>query len=422
MLLEFSVANYLSFHERVTFSLVAAPELDEQDGLLENTFEAPGGIRLLKSALIYGANASGKSNLVRAARFARTLILSSAKETQVGEPIDVKPFLLDPDAAAQGSSFELVWVADGIRYRYGFTVNAARVLEETLARSSAGDDADVVLFRRDTSGIHVGETFPEGRDIVAKTRSNALFLSVAAQLNGEESQRILDWFRNHFAFASGLQDGGLLGFTMEQVRAGVWSDEILRLAREADLGITGISAREITPEMLPSYLPEDTRKKVISLAPMTLMVRHGIFDGTGQLAREIEFALDQESEGTQKFLALAGPLLDVLKNAMTLFMDELDARLHPRLSRAVLSLFHKDSNPNDAQLVAATHDTNLLDRQLLRRDQIWFTEKDPRGATKLYSLAEFDLPPEARYERDYLLGKYGAVPILGELVRPEAVR
>lgn len=421
MLIEFSVANYLSFHERVTFSLVAAPELDEPDGLLENTFDAPGGIRLLKSALIYGANASGKSNLVRAARFARRLVLTSAKETQVGEPIDVRPFLLEPSAARRGSSFEFVWIADSVRYRYGFTVDAARVLEEVLTRARTGEEGDVELFRRDTAGIRVGAAFPEGRDIVAKTRSNALFLSVAAQLNGEESQHILDWFRNHLSFASGLQDRGLLDFTTERIWSGAWVEDILRLAREADLGITGISAREITPDTLPAEMPA-TLKRFLSHSPTALMIRHRAFDAAGQPAGEIEFNLEDESEGTQKFLALAGPLLDVLKNAMTLFLDELDARLHPRLSRAVVNLFHTTSNPNDAQLVAATHDTNLLDRQLLRRDQIWFTEKDPRGATKLYSLAEFDLPPEARYERDYLLGKYGAVPVLGELVNPETVR
>jgi predicted ATPase len=224
---------------------------------------------------------------------------------------------------------------------------------------------------------------------------------VVAQLNGKESQKILAWFVNGLAFASGVEDESLLRFTTKMVREGEWTQEILRLAREADLGITGLSASD-----------EPTG---------ALNVRHRSFDSNGRTAGHADFRLSEESEGTQKFIALAGPLLFVFKNATALFLDELDARLHPRLTRAVVNLFHSSSNPNDAQLVAATHDTNLLDRRLLRRDQIWFTEKDPRGATKLYSLAEFDLdlPREARYERDYLLGKYGAVPVIGELVQPE---
>lgn len=423
MLIEFSVENYLSFDERVTLSLVAAPELDEADELLENTFEAPEGIHLLKSVLVYGANASGKSNLIDAMSFVRKLVLGSAKETQAGEQIDVTPFLLGTVGGERGSSFEVVWIADNSRYRYAFTVDSSRVLAETLLRARPTDDAEVELFRRDVSGIRVGESFPEGRGLESKTRPNALFLSVVAQLNGEESQRILDWFRARLAVASGIDDKRLLGFTLHQALAGEWTEEILRLAREADLGITGLSAHKITQEMLPGELTEEMRKKIIESEQLGVFrVRHQKFDPAGRPAGEVDFRFGAESEGTKKFVALAGPILDVLKSATALFLDELDARLHPRLTRALLTLFHGDSNPNNAQIVAATHDTNLLDRNLVRRDQIWFTEKNSRGATKLYSLAEFDVTPDARYERDYLLGKYGAVPKIGEMVKPESVK
>lgn len=422
MLIEFSVENFLSFDERITLSMVAAPELDSTDDLVENTFEAPGGIRLLKSALIYGANASGKSNLVKAVLFVRKLIMSSAKETQAGEPIEVKPFLLGLASEDRGSSFEVIWIDEKTRYRYGFSVNTSRVLSEVLLQSRAGEEAEVTLFRRDAAGIEVDEAFAEGRGIESKTRPNALFLSVVAQLNGAVSERILTWFREKLALASGVQDEGLLRFTKDVVRTGVWTDEILRLAREADLGITGISVAEISEGMLPEGLSDKLKKRLRSEARGTLKIRHQRFDSSGKPAGDADFDFHDESEGTQKFIALAAPLLDVLDRGTALFFDELDARLHPRLSRAVVSLFHSGSNPRNAQLIGATHDTNLLDRRLLRRDQIWFTEKNARGATKLYSLAEFDLPPGdegARYERDYLLGKYGAVPVIGELVRPE---
>jgi uncharacterized protein len=412
MLIEFSVENFLSFNERVTLSLVAAPELDEADGLLGNTFEAPGGIRLLKSALVFGANASGKSNLIKAVRFARQFVLGSAKDTQAGELIEVKPFLLGPTEEGRGSSFELVWIADGTRFRYEFSVDSSQVLGEVLSRTDPGDDAEVELFRRDAVGIWVHEErFAEGRGIESKTRPNALFLSVVAQFNGDGAVRILTWFRRHLWPAHGLDDEGLLRFTTRRARDGSWAAWILRLAREADLGITRVSVTDVGGM---HALPRQQEG--------TLKIQHQILSPTRQPAGEVEFDLDDESEGTQKFIALAGPLLDVLKNSIAMFLDELDARLHPRLTRAVLNLFHTDANPHNAQLIAATHDTNLLDRRLVRRDQIWFTEKDPRGATKLYSLAEFDLPPEARYERDYLLGKYGAVPVIGDLVQPEPAK
>lgn len=425
MLIEFSVENFLSFDERVTLSLAAAPELDGPDGLLENTFEAPGGLRLLKSTLVYGANASGKSNMVKAMAFVRGMILGSAKETQAGEPIAVKPFLLGPSVDGRGSSFEVVWMDGDVRYRYGFSVDSSRVLAESLFCGGAGEEAEEQLFRRDIAGIDVGEGFVEGRGIESKTRPNALFLSVTAQLNGAVSERILHWFRERLVLASGLEDAGPMGFTLHQIKQGVWSEEILRLVREADLGITGISAMDVTPEMLPRTLLEEVKKRLLSGEYGTLKVRHRRFDSAGESMGETELDIQDESEGTQQLIALAGPLLDVLKGAKAMFFDELDARLHPRLTRAVVSLFHSDSNPGSAQLVGATHDTNLLDRRLLRRDQIWFTEKDRRGATKLYSLAEFDLPDGedgARYERDYLLGKYGAVPVIGELVTPESVK
>jgi hypothetical protein len=425
MLIEFSVENFLSFDERVTLSMVAAPELDGTDGLLENTFEGPGGIRLLKSALVYGANASGKSNLVKAASFVRKLVMTSAKDTQTGEPIDVKAFLLASSKEDRGSSFEIVWIDEDVRYRYGFSVNRARVLEESLFRAPAGQETEVQLFRRDPDRIEVGADFAEGNDVASKTRPNALFLSVVAQLNGPESTRILTWLRAHLTIASGVQDEKLLAFTMNMVQGGHWTEEILRLAQEADLGITGVYATKVTADMLPANLPEELRKKLLSEEYGAIKLRHQKFDVAGNVAGEIDFDLNDESEGTQKFIALAAPLLDVLDAGRTLFFDELDARLHPRLTRAIVSLFHAEANRNNAQLIGATHDTNLLDRRLLRRDQIWFTEKDRRGATRLYSLAEFDLPADeggARYERDYLLGKYGAVPVIGELVKPESAQ
>lgn len=420
MLIEFSVENFLSFDERVTLSLVAAPELDATDGLLANTFEGPGGIRLLKSALLFGANASGKSNFVRAVLFAVSFIVGSAKDTQAGEEIGVKPFRLGVDQVERGSDFGLTWIDGEALYKYSFSATTSRILAERLSRSTAGEEAETLLFERDTTGIHVSGAFAEGKDVVSRTRANALFLSVVAQLNGEESERILTWFRERLLIASGLEDETLMSVTMNALRGGGLTEDILRLAREADLGITGISPADITPDLLPRGISKKERQRLLSGSYGTLRVQHRTFDSAGRASGEAVFHISDESEGTQKLIALAGPLLLALQQGMTSILDELDARLHPRLTRAIVELYHRDSNPKSAQLVATTHDTNLLDRRLLRRDQIWFFEKTRRGATKLYSLAEFDdIPEDARYERDYLLGKYGGVPNIGDLVAPE---
>lgn len=398
MLIEFSVENFLSFNERQTFSMLAAPELDAREGLIENTFEGPGGIRLLRSALVYGANASGKSNLIKALHFARLFVLNSAKETQAGEEIDVVPFRLDRSATARPSRFEFIWLDGSVRFRYLFAVDAVRVVEEALFRAPASEDLETELFHRDVTGIFPTDAFAEGKDRIGSTRDNALFLSVAAQLNGLESQAILKWFRDRVSVVSEPPSDAMLSFTWQKIREGSWKEEILRLAREADLGITSIATRE------------------------SLKLGHRRLDPASGAEDEVEFRYEDESDGTQKFIAMTGPLLDVLHRSVAFVIDELDARLHPRLTRAIAKLFSGGAGAGTAQLIAATHDTNLLDRRLFRRDQIWFTEKDPRGATKLYSLAEFEVPEEAVYERDYLLGKFGGVPVIGELVIPEPAR
>ncbi len=423
MLIEFSVENFLSFRERATLSLLAAPEVDELDGLVENTFPISGGARLLKSTLIYGPNASGKSNIVKAIHFARKFILDSIKETQAGEPIDVTPFILDTQTAEQDSLFEFVWIEEEILYRYGFSVNRARVQKEWLLRAQPDGSSEIALFKREGDQFDISDAFEEGRDVIGKTRDNALFLSAVASWNGAQSIRILGWFRRHIAIISGLQDISLLRFTVEKIDSGVWSEEILNIIRKADLGIMGISASKDVEMPWPDDLPDELRSKLSRrMAAERLQLRHQRFDATGEVAGKVDFDFQVESEGTKKLISLAGPLLDILKNAKVLLFDEFDARLHPRLTHAIVELFNGDTNEKGAQIVAITHDTNLLEPALVRRDQVWFTEKGPQGATRLYSLAEFNLPSDARYQRDYLLGKYGAVPVVGTLIEPEAVK
>lgn len=408
MLVQFSVKNYLSFCEPVTLSLLAAPELDADEQKIENTFAAADNLRLVKSAAIYGANASGKSNLINALALFRYLVVSSFTKIEPQQSLLVVPFRLRRGTEDQPSELSIIWL-DGInRFRYQITVDKQRVHHELLRSAPAQTDPDSVsdeqtLFERQGLEIKMGTAFPEGAALPKGgfQRENALFLSYAAQFEGPISKRVMSWFGNTLKPISGLEDTQVRPFTVRRLVANQGSSEILDLARRADLGIAGIRAEQRRPN-----------------DPLEIITSREVYDEQGQPIGMTDFLFARESEGTQKFVSLAGPLLDVLKHGKVLVIDEFDARLHPALTQAIVEIFHGPANSRNAQLVFATHDTNLLNRSLIRRDQVWFTEKNEQGATNLYSLADFKLEKTASFERDYLQGKYGAIPYVRPLVSP----
>lgn len=427
MLIEFSVGNYRSFRETVTLSMVAAKltakykELDDN-----NVFEVAGAPRLLTSAAVYGANASGKSNLVNAMKFMRRFVLSSQRETKATGGIDVERFLLQANLAEQPTRFEMAFVIDGNRYRYGFEVTPERVSSEWLYFVPSSREAR--LFERKKDTIKLGELFREGKEIIDLTRPNALFLSVVAQFNGPISQKIVNWFRS-IRFISGLEDAGtssgmrlgtLRGYFDESLR-----DDIVNLMTRLDLGINDIEVEKVilTPESVPDTVPNEVRSLLQAIIndprgeAYAIRTVHKTYDAEGREAGSVLFDLDRnESEGTKKLFSLAGTLLSTLRDGRLLVIDELDARLHPLLTREIIGLFNSsETNSKHAQLLFTTQDTNLLDNKLFRRDQIWFTEKDREGATQLYSLAEFRVRNDEAYERNYIHGRYGAIPFLGDV-------
>lgn len=288
-----------------------------------------------------------------------------------------------------------------------------------------------MLFEREGEQIRLGDRFrTEGKGLIDKTRPNALFLSVVAQFDGEIAQSMLDWFRS-IGIATGLDDTSMRLFTMAQLDGGELAHEIVALVKRLDLGIQNVSVKKspFQPETVPDVAPEEFRTLVETLnsfrqdaQQINVITTHQIFDEQGFVVDEEPFELERdESEGTQKLFAMAGPLVETLHNGNILIVDEMDARLHPLIMREIVKLFNDpETNPNHAQLIFATHDTNLLDHRLLRRDQIWFVEKDRVGVSHLYSLAEFKVDDnrvrnDASFEKDYVQGRYGAVPFLGNL-------
>lgn len=423
MLIQFTVGNFRSFKENTTLSMVKAkitaldPKLD-----INNTINVSKNLSLLKSLAIYGANASGKSNLIKALGVMKRFILNSSKESQANEPIPTTPFLLDAKTEKKPSFFEVVFLIDKIIYRYGFEITSKEVLSEWLFYSPRGKEAN--LFIRDKNNIRTSRDFKGSRGVKALTRSNALFLSVAAQFNVEIAVKVLKWFKE-IGLISGLNDASYSGFTATMfVEKKSYRDGILKIIKDSDVGIDDVIIEKRDrdhPNFFPKNMPQELKEFLLKQMEnggesISFKTIHTKQDKNGEISSFVLFDMDDESEGTQKLFLMSGPVIDTLAKGTVLIIDEIEARLHTLLTRSIIKLFNsKVTNPKNAQLIFATHDTNLLSNKLFRRDQIWFIEKDRLSASHLYSLAELKVRSDASFESDYLSGKYGGIPLLGEL-------
>lgn len=415
MFIEFSTGNYLSFKNLVTFSMVASSIQEHKDTHL---FKANKYFNLLKTGTIYGANASGKSNLFKAMQFMVGFVESSSKDSQAEEEIPVESFKLSTETEDQPSTFEMVFIQDDCRYRYGFQVNSSEVVSEWLFEATKQQETN--LFERSFKEINIGNNFIEGKGLDIKTRDNALFLSVVAQFNGEKSIKVLKWFKN-FNVVSGLTDSHNR-ITSKFLEDKKLKELFLRFIQTADLGIEDIIVEKVSN---PYPVFKNTKGLFSKISQVSFVLdqdkiftTHKKYNPEQEIVGYESFSMDKsESQGTKKLFSLLGPIMDGLINGKTLVIDELDSRLHPLITNFIISLFQStEHNPKNSQLIFNTHDTNLLSNRFFRRDQLWFTEKDKYGSSDLYSLSDFEVKVrnDASFEKDYLLGKYGAIPFLGE--------
>ena len=415
MLLEFTTANYRSFRDRVTLSLVASRD----DSLEDENVGTESSYRAIRAASIYGSNGSGKSNLLSAIGRMRRWVLNSSKDSQQGEQIPVSPFRLNTQTESAASLFEAVFLVGAQKYRYGFEATTAGVLSEWLL-VQADSIRETTLFVRKDGQIKPGTEFPEGKGLEERTRPNALFLSVAAQFNGKIASKVVAWFES-IRIMSGLQEGPPTRFTAEALGNPTNRAIIREMVRQADIGIEDIQERETDPAQLqlafPPEIPESMRERIIEdMRRPALKTYHRKFDGDRRTEELVEFDLSRdESAGTKKFVQLLGPFLDTLERGSLLVVDEFEARLHPKLSRTLVRLFNSTVNQKNAQLVFASHDPGLLNPRYLRRDQVWFVEKAESGASSLYPLSDFSVRKGSFFEKEYLAGEFGAVPHLGDM-------
>jgi uncharacterized protein len=423
MIIEFTIGNFLSFKNETTISFMAAKDDQFLD---DNTFQLYEDTNLLKNIALWGPNASGKSNLLRALGFFKYFIINSSKESQLKEKIGVNSFRLSTETEKKPSLFEIIFYHKKVRYRYGFEATTQRVVTEWLFGSYTKKESN--LFIRKKNKIDIGLKFKEGKNLIDKTRENALFLSVVAQFNGEIASEILKWFYNLNILFGPAKKNERISTEMLENRFGQEKKrKLIELIKLSDLDIQDIYAKttEMDYKDFRKTLPLEIRQlnlfdkldKNKPILAKSIKTSHKKYDNNNKFISMEEFDLGiDESGGTQKFFALAGPIIDSLISGKVLFIDEIEVNIHPLLLRKIIKLFNsKITNPKNAQLYFTTHNTGLLNSSLFRRDQISFIEKDEFGSSEVFSLIEFKKGRErkdASFEKKYLLGEYGAVPYL----------
>lgn len=416
MLIEFRIKNFRSLRNEQVLSLVASKDktLVDTHTLATGLTAAPA---LLRSAVVYGANASGKSNLIKALQYMRGVVIESATIIQPGQTYAVQPFRLDAQSASEPTEFEVTFILDGVRYQYGFAMTSQRIVSEHLLvykafkpqrwfeRSfDAKTGRDVYEFG---SGLKGPKNLWEGA-----TRPNALFLSMAVQLNSEALRPVFDWFANGLViFNEQAQPSPETSIQMLKQVEG--RKQICDFLTAADMSIADIEVvtRKVPGQSVHFDLAAGkTEVRAEEVEEYQLRFSHVTAQGRAV------FDLMDESNGTRNLLFLTGPVLDILKKGLTLVIDELDTSLHTLLVRELVRLFHRpEANTGGAQLIFTTHDTSLLDApDLFRRDQVWFVEKNQDQTSTLVALSEFSPRKNEALERGYLMGRYGAVPFLSD--------
>lgn len=423
MLIEFNVTNFLSIREQASLSLVAAKGLELADS---NTFLSDASVtsnfNLLRSAAIYGANAAGKSNFIKALQVMRQLVVQSSTKIQVDEELPITSFLLDEDSSLKPTEFEVTFINQGARYQYGFSATATRIIEEWLLAYPSGKAQRWIERRYDEESQsyrwgRMGNLTGRKELWKATTRSNALFLSTAMQLNNQQLRPVFSWFSNtlHVAGFGRWHPA----FSIEVCEKDKTKERVISFLKAADVNIDDIELEKekFDPQNLPHDMPEEIRRHLEKQYKDKSIVQVRTVHRLEETGRKVLFDLDDESDGTQKIFALAGPWLDTLENGYVLVIDELHDNLHPLMVKFLVDLFHNpETNPKNAQLIFTTHDTSILNQEVFRRDQIWFCEKDSHQATTVYPLTDFS-PRKGveNLERGYLSGRYGALPYLASI-------
>jgi AAA15 family ATPase/GTPase len=409
MLIKFSVNNYRSIKDTITLNMKTSNSKNDK---LKNYFSIK-DYKLLKSAVIYGTNASGKSNIVKSMNFMKNFVLNKFKIIQSTDKLFHYPFKLSNETENSSTTFEIIFFNENIKYRYGFEYDKDNIYSEWLFADEKGKESKFFVRDIDEEDYVNREKFKEGYIFFDKknkkinVNKNQLFIWKCDQNSGKISQSILKWFKN-FNVLSGVKLKE--DITLNLIKELNLTKEVLNLIKVADISIDNILIDE---EEVKNTI---NLQKISQVSKIVINTKHKKYDKNGNIIGEEEFDLNEESTGTKKLFALSVPIIDTLKNGKILVIDELEANLHPILTKYLIQLFNDENiNKNNAQLIFTTHDTNFLKPYLFRRDQIWFSEKNKFSSTELYSLVEFKgVRANEDFEKQYIQGKYGAIPYIGK--------
>ncbi|SNX53710.1 ATP-binding protein [Thermoanaerobacterium sp. RBIITD] len=410
MLVQFNFKNFKSFKNEATLDMTATSIKEHPYNLIETK----SGEKYLKVAAIYGANASGKSNVIEAFSFMHFFVITSLGSESIEnkhdrKTIPVRGFAFDSISKNKPSEFEVFFIHNDVEYQYGFSVDKEKIHEEWLYCKRASGKKYETLFERSGNKVECGKKMDEAEKFKDSVEDKTLFLTLTAKTKVKVSKTVFQWFLNNSAVDFGNITFERLisrSISPEILENEVYKNSIEKFLVAIDTGIRGIRVEKI-----------GRNKSEDDLEGYRVFSRHKIKNSN----EYVEIPFDQESSGTQKMFCLFDFFWDVMRNGGVLFIDELNAKLHPYLVRYIIKMFHDPSiNKNNAQLVYTTHDTFTLTRDVFRRDEIWFVEKDEEGVSDLYSLVEYKLEDDSKvrndatYYKDYLSGRYGAVPLLKE--------
>lgn len=407
MLIEFSVTNFRSIRDKVTLSMVADNSVSKKNELPDNLIEVDKNLHLLKSAVIYGRNASGKSNIIDAF-FTLSLLISQSQGNRIGEKIlYYYPFQFDEKNRNSPIKFEILFLLLSkeekikIKYSYKLEIDSTKVLNEALYFYPKGQRAK--LFEREYGKeITYGDSLKGNKkNIEEGLLDNQLFLSKSSNYKLEIINEVYNFFEkqisiyNNFTFGEMTETNNSMKLLSLQIENPMWKNNLSELLKAADTGITDII-----------YLKENK----------TFLTKHDFHRLKIENDKYSYLLLTEESLGTQKLVTMSAIIFYILFNGGTLIIDEFDKSLHPLLTKMLIKIFHsKKNNPNNAQLIFATHDSSLMNGELFRRDQMFITEKDENGQTSIKSLASIkgvrkDIP----FEKWYLNGSFGGIPVIYE--------
>ncbi len=421
MLVNFTLKNYRSFKFERTFSMQACSIKEHRASVIKKD-----KLKLLPLTVFYGANSSGKSNLFLAIATMVRIVVDSVRLNE-GDYLHYDPFKLDNSSETLPTLFEIQFIKGEALYRYGFEYNQTEIISEWLYEKRFSE-REYELFMRSRNIIEVSsKRFPEGIGKEDLTNQNRLFLSVVAQLKGEKANFVMEWFKGCNVL-SGINSGGYEFFTLEMFLKHLdGATEAQEFFKTLQLGFNDYSVRKVdipkeALENAPSSIKQRLEKDFTTGEMIESITTHNVYDEDGLVVGERQFYKNyMESEGTKKVIEISGPIFDTLNKGKTLIVDELDAKLHPLLTRNILLLFmDPNKNKNGAQLIFATHDTNILDLSIIRRDQIWFAQKDKVESTNIYSLVEFKdkdgkkVRNDRNIQGDYISGRYDAVPFINK--------